>query len=172
MVAATVALTASAAPGAALDAAWPTYHLDGRRSGNDTAGPSLNPASPAWTVGPLDGGIYAEPVVAGGRVVVANDSHLHGPLGLALAPNGHLLVTNGDAVNADDQNPSTLVEFTTVFAVTRFAFESPEPSIKVHVEPSTLQTCSHERMSLRARSSGSRSNRFSPFISTSPAVTL
>lgn len=46
-----------------------------------------------------------------GRVVYADQVHLHGPLGLALAPNGHLIAANGDAVNsAGTQNE--LVEFT------------------------------------------------------------
>src|SRR2546422_8834014 len=88
VAAATLALIASAAPGAALDGAWPTYHLDGRRSGNDTTGPSLNPATPAWTAGPLDGSIYAEPVVAGGRVVVATEN---GSLYALEGANGHIL---------------------------------------------------------------------------------
>jgi uncharacterized protein (TIGR03118 family) len=34
-----------------------------------------------------------------GKVVVQNESHLHGPLGLVLAPNGDLIVSNGDAVS-------------------------------------------------------------------------
>ncbi len=38
--------------------------------------------------------------------------HLHGPLALALAPNGHLLTANGDAVNEDDSHVSYYVEFT------------------------------------------------------------
>ncbi|MBV8130630.1 MAG: hypothetical protein JO114_23520 [Planctomycetaceae bacterium] len=33
-----------------------------------------------------------------GTVFARNDGHLNGPLSLALAPNGHLLVTNGDAI--------------------------------------------------------------------------
>ena len=49
-----------------------------------------------------------------GRVVYQDNTHLHGPLALALAPNGDLVTSNGDAVNAGD--PSTtqnfLVEFT------------------------------------------------------------
>ena len=44
--------------------------------------------------------------------VVVSDSHLRGPLGLAFAPNGHLLTANGDAVNADPAHPSEVVEFT------------------------------------------------------------
>jgi hypothetical protein len=37
---------------------------------------------------------------------------LRGPLGLALAPNGHLITANGDAINPDPKKPSELVEFT------------------------------------------------------------
>lgn len=49
-----------------------------------------------------------------GRVVYQDNTHLHGPLALALAPNGDLITSNGDAVNPGD--PATtqnfLVEFT------------------------------------------------------------
>ncbi|CAM2161789.1 hypothetical protein BC2230_100159 [Burkholderia cepacia] len=37
---------------------------------------------------------------------------MSGPLALALAPNGHLVTANGDAINADAQQPSEIVEFT------------------------------------------------------------
>jgi uncharacterized protein (TIGR03118 family) len=47
-----------------------------------------------------------------GRLVVRDDTHLHGPLGLVLAPNGDLIVANGDAVNPDPSQPNELVEFT------------------------------------------------------------
>ncbi|MDE1925123.1 MAG: hypothetical protein KGH79_03000 [Patescibacteria group bacterium] len=47
-----------------------------------------------------------------GAVVYKDQQHLHGPLGLAQAPNGDFLVTNGDAINADTTQPSELVEFT------------------------------------------------------------
>jgi len=46
-----------------------------------------------------------------GVAVVENNSNLHGPVGLTFAPNGDLLVTNGDAVNPDANNPSLLLEF-------------------------------------------------------------
>jgi DNA-binding beta-propeller fold protein YncE len=46
-----------------------------------------------------------------GTLVFA-DSHLRGPLALRFAPNGHLLTANGDAVNADPEHPSEIVEFT------------------------------------------------------------
>ncbi|MCX5543946.1 hypothetical protein M3A49_31455 [Paraburkholderia sp. CNPSo 3076] len=47
-----------------------------------------------------------------GRLIYQDNTHLHGPLALALAPNGHLVTANGDAVNADPQQPSEIVEFT------------------------------------------------------------
>jgi hypothetical protein len=47
-----------------------------------------------------------------GTLIYKDDVHLHGPLGLVQLPNGDLLTSNGDAVNPDPNNPSTLVEFT------------------------------------------------------------
>ena len=46
-----------------------------------------------------------------GSVVFTDHQHLHGPLGLVLAPNGNLITANGDAVfSGGTQND--LVEFT------------------------------------------------------------
>jgi hypothetical protein len=47
-----------------------------------------------------------------GTVVYTDQMHLHGPLALALTPNGDLITANGDAVNPDPAQPSELVEFT------------------------------------------------------------
>lgn len=47
-----------------------------------------------------------------GVVIYADNKHLHGPLALALGPNGDLFTANGDAVNADAKQPSEIVEFT------------------------------------------------------------
>lgn len=47
-----------------------------------------------------------------GRIVYQDNVHLHGPLGLVLAPNGDLVSSQGDAVNGDTTQPSELVEFT------------------------------------------------------------
>jgi uncharacterized protein (TIGR03118 family) len=60
-----------------------------------------------------------------GRLIVQNDPHMHGPLGLALAPNGDLILANGDAVNPDPNNLNELAEFTTagVF-VSQFQLDS------------------------------------------------
>ena len=46
-----------------------------------------------------------------GYVVFADQTHLHGPLGLTLGPNGNLITANGDGVNAGG-TPNDLVEFT------------------------------------------------------------
>ncbi len=66
-----------------------------------------------------DNTIYAIPNAAtltgsaGTGTAIYHDAvHLHGPLDLALAPNGHLLVANSDGSNADPNQPSELVEFT------------------------------------------------------------
>jgi DNA-binding beta-propeller fold protein YncE len=47
-----------------------------------------------------------------GKVVIQNDPHLHGPLGMVLAPNGDLIIANGDAINPDGAHPSEIMEFT------------------------------------------------------------
>jgi hypothetical protein len=44
--------------------------------------------------------------------LISKDTHLRGPLALALAANGNLLTANGDAVNADPTHPSEIVELT------------------------------------------------------------
>jgi hypothetical protein len=47
-----------------------------------------------------------------GGVIYRDNAHLHGPLALALAPNGHLMTANGDAVFEDLNRLSEIVEFT------------------------------------------------------------
>lgn len=65
-----------------------------------------------------DNAIYAVPHAgrrSGGNGrgnIVFADAHLRGPLALRIAPNGHLLTANGDAVNGDPLHPSEIVEFT------------------------------------------------------------
>jgi len=44
-------------------------------------------------------------------VIFKDATHLHGPLDLVMAPNGHLIVANSDGSNADPNQPSELVEF-------------------------------------------------------------
>jgi hypothetical protein len=47
-----------------------------------------------------------------GTVIYEDPVHLHGPLAMTMAPNGHLLVSNNDAINSDPSQPSEIVEFT------------------------------------------------------------
>jgi hypothetical protein len=47
-----------------------------------------------------------------GALIYSDSKHLHGPLALALGPNGDLFTANGDAINSDPSQPSELVEFT------------------------------------------------------------
>jgi hypothetical protein len=47
-----------------------------------------------------------------GSIIYSDATHLHGALGMAMAPNGHLLVTNNDVINSDPTQPSEIVEFT------------------------------------------------------------
>jgi hypothetical protein len=46
-----------------------------------------------------------------GAVIYMDNTHLHGPLGLVLAPDGHLITSNADVINSDPNQPSELVEF-------------------------------------------------------------
>jgi len=47
-----------------------------------------------------------------GELVYSDNVHLHGALGLTWASNGHLLVSNNDAINSDPNHQSEIVEFT------------------------------------------------------------
>ena len=52
------------------------------------------------------------PPANGTGTVIFSGKQLRGPLALVLAPNGDLITSNGDAVNADVNHPSEIVEFT------------------------------------------------------------
>jgi hypothetical protein len=59
-----------------------------------------------------------------GTMIFQDPIHLHGPLDLVLAPNGDLLVANSDGSNADPNQPSEIVEFTTAGQfVTQFSID-------------------------------------------------
>jgi hypothetical protein len=47
-----------------------------------------------------------------GTRIFHDETALRGPLGMAQAPNGNLIVANGDGVNGDPTHPSEYVEFT------------------------------------------------------------
>ena len=76
------------------------------------------PTDTLYVASTADNAIYAvshasRMSTAGGRGrLVFADSRRRGPLALRLAPNGHLLTANGDAVNGDPLHPSEIIEFT------------------------------------------------------------
>jgi len=72
-----------------------------------------------------------------GKLIYQDAKHLHGALGLAMAPNGHLLVTNNDVINADPNQPSELVEFTVEGEFVKEISLDPTPggSFGLAVEP-------------------------------------
>jgi hypothetical protein len=47
-----------------------------------------------------------------GNLITQDPVHLHGPLGLVLAPNGDLISTQSDVINTDPNQLSEVVEFT------------------------------------------------------------
>jgi outer membrane protein assembly factor BamB len=53
---------------------WTVYHGDAEGSGVATSIASVNVSSPAWTSPALDGQLYGEPLVSGGRVYVATEN--------------------------------------------------------------------------------------------------
>lgn len=62
-----------------------------------------------------------------GAVIYQDNSHLHGPLGLVIAPNGHLISSQGDAINqsTDPAQQSEITEFTkTGTFVNQFSLDS------------------------------------------------
>jgi outer membrane protein assembly factor BamB len=52
---------------------WPTYHRQPARTGVAAAGPALGRVRRLWTA-EVDGAVYAEPLVAGGKVIVATEN--------------------------------------------------------------------------------------------------
>ena len=65
---------ASSPSGAAGTADWPVYHRDAARTGLDPAFPALRgPLAVAWSR-PLDGAVYAEPLVVSGAVIAATEN--------------------------------------------------------------------------------------------------
>ena len=58
----------------ATAADWPVYHRDAARTGLDPAFPALRgPLAVAWSR-PLDGAVYAEPLVVSGAVIAATEN--------------------------------------------------------------------------------------------------
>ena len=67
------AATATSTASASTSADWTTYHLDNSRAGYVAGTPDPQRLTQAWNV-PLDGAVYAEPLVTGGHVLVATEN--------------------------------------------------------------------------------------------------
>ncbi len=63
---------AASTPPPASDIDWTTYHRDNARDGYVASTPDPRSLSQAWSA-QLDGAVYAEPLVVGGRVIVATE---------------------------------------------------------------------------------------------------
>ena len=61
----------------------------------------------------IDGAARTSADLGRGALVFQDNLHLHGPLALAMGPNGHLFASNSDVINSDPTQPSEIVEFTT-----------------------------------------------------------
>jgi hypothetical protein len=61
----------------------------------------------------VPGAGHATSSIVKGTIIYQDPQHLHGPLAMTMSPNGHLLVSNNDAINSDPNQPSEIVEFTT-----------------------------------------------------------
>ena len=72
--AAAAATSARARAALAPASDWTTFGHDGLRSGVDPSGNSFSPATPAWTSSTLDGQLYGQPLVFGGRVFAATEN--------------------------------------------------------------------------------------------------
>jgi uncharacterized protein (TIGR03118 family) len=73
-----------------------------------------------------------------GQLIVQNDPNLHGPLGLVIAPNGDLIVSNGDAQSPNPNDVNQLVEFTPAGAfVGKFQVDSGGPGAAFGIALST-----------------------------------
>jgi DNA-binding beta-propeller fold protein YncE len=82
-------------------------------------GMAYNPANDTlYVASSTDNAIYAISPAVGtaatlSPVLLFQDiTHLHGPLGLTILPDGHFLVANSDGSNADPNQPSEIVEYT------------------------------------------------------------
>jgi outer membrane protein assembly factor BamB len=70
---ATVGTLGGAGAAAAQAADWPTYHGDNARTGVASS-PKLGQLTRAWSA-KLDGKVYAQPLISGGRVIVATENN-------------------------------------------------------------------------------------------------
>jgi outer membrane protein assembly factor BamB len=74
VVAAPVGTALAATPHVDATSSWTVYHGNALGSGVDTSGVTFSPPNHAWTSPTLDGQVFGEPLVTGGRVFVATEN--------------------------------------------------------------------------------------------------
>jgi hypothetical protein len=97
-----------------------THRLDPAALVLGPSGLAYSPANDTlYVASSSDNAIYEVPTAAAphgaavnATLLVQDTNHLHGPLNLAILPNGHLLVANSDGSNLNPNQPSELVEYT------------------------------------------------------------
>jgi outer membrane protein assembly factor BamB len=72
--ASTASSAATSSTAAPAVVSWPTFGGTAERRGSVAAGPNPSAITEAWATDQLDGALYGEPVVAGGRVMVATEN--------------------------------------------------------------------------------------------------
>ena len=72
--AAAVGTAAVGARSAVTPSDWTSYDQNPQRTGVDPSGNAFDPATPAWTSPTLDGTLYGQPLVSGGRVFAATEN--------------------------------------------------------------------------------------------------
>ncbi|HZQ28831.1 MAG TPA: PQQ-binding-like beta-propeller repeat protein [Acidimicrobiales bacterium] len=176
------AVVAIVVTGAALaspaSADWDRYHKDNVHSGVDTTQPALTPTVRAWATTPLDGNIYAEPLIVGSRVLVATENdtmyaldartgsvlwanHVATPVNQATLPCGNInplgmtgtpvadVARNEVFVVAEEQTPGGVVH-------ELFGFDIGSGAVRMHrvVDIPGMQTNVHQQRGALALANG------------------
>jgi len=129
---------------------WPTYHRDNARTGYAGDVPSAGQLAPAWTA-QLDGAVYAQLLVVGGRVLVATEANtvlaldaatgrelwrttIGPPVPLSLLPCGNinpLGITGTPAYDAETDLVFAVAETRPDFAHTLVGIDAGTGAVKV-----------------------------------------
>jgi hypothetical protein len=133
-----------------------THHGDPNAFEIGPTGLAFDPTSGILYVASTgDNAIFAVPGAARSRTdrgtgtkIFADNTVLHGPLGMALAPGRVLDIANGDAVNADPNFPSQITAITTKGQFLLQAQLDPKPDAPFGIALNVSQTVGQSTMAL------------------------
>ena len=74
------------------------------------------PSSPPFQIYSISTASTRTTPVTKGTLVYADQTNLHGPVGIVITPQGHLITANSDGLNVNPNQTSILTEFTTAGA--------------------------------------------------------